>query len=117
MAEPNALDGIAEELWGWMDSEVQYYANALKGGPNGRAPFAADANEVQKRDYFTRAMFTQNPDGTIDYSKPNAEGRSMVMQTYGPQQYAQIFETVRPKQGKRPVMEAEQEPDLGEPPE
>lgn len=113
MAEQNALDGIADELFGWMDSEVQYYADALRGGPNGRAPFSADADERQKHDYFTRKMFTQKPDGTIDYNQPNAQGRSEVMQTYGPQQYAEIWEGVRPKPGRRPVMEAEEEPDEG----
>lgn len=101
----NALDGIAEELFGWMDSEVSYYADALRGGPNGRSPFAGDASEAQKKDFYTRQMFTQAPDGTIQYDQPNAEGRAKLMQRVGPQGYAQIYEAVRPKAGRRPVPE------------
>lgn len=108
--QQNALDGIAEELFGWMDSEVSYYVDALKGGPNGRAPFAAETSEAEKKAFYTRQMFQAGPDGSIQYDQPNAEGRAKLMQRVGPQSYAEIFEAVRPKQGRRPVIEPE-EPD------
>lgn len=115
MAEQNALDGIAEELFGWMDQEVGYYVNALKGGPNGRAPFSADTSPKERHDYFTRKLFTQNPDGSIDYSKPNAQGRAEVMQGYGPGWYGKIYDEVRPKRGRRPIPIIEETPDPDEP--
>lgn len=95
-----------------MDSEVSYYVDALKGGPTGRAPFAANATQAELRDIYTRQMFTQAPDGTIQYDKPNAEGRAKLIQRIGPQKYAEVFDEVRPKAGRRPVLEPDpEEPD------
>lgn len=107
----NPLDGIADELFGWMDSEVSYYVDALKGGPNGRAPFAANASEAERHDYFTRKMFVQDPDGTTHYDQPNAEGRAELMSQLGPQQYAETYDLVKPKEGRRPELEPEDDLD------
>ena len=117
VSNENPLDGIANELFGWMDSEVSYYVDALKGGPNGRAPFAADVSQKQLHDIYTRQMFTQNPDGSIDYTKPNPEGRSKLMARVGPQKYAEVWDAVRPKQGRRPEVSPEPEEEELEVPE
>lgn len=106
-AQQNPLDGIADELFGWMDSEVSYYADALRGGPNGRAPFSAEVSESQKHDYFTRQMFMTGPDGRVDYSQPNSQGRTKLMQEMGPQKYGEVYSQVAPKQGRRPTLQPE----------
>jgi hypothetical protein len=57
------------------------------------------------------------PDGTIQYDKPNEEGRATLINTLGPGGYAQIYDAVRPKQGRRPAMAPEEEPDMSDAPE
>lgn len=100
MAKPaqHPFDSIASEMTGWLNNESKWYADALVGGY--QAPFAAQANESQKLDYYRRQMYTQNPDGTIDYTKPNATGRDQLMQRVGVDQYSQIAQAVGP--GKTP---------------
>jgi hypothetical protein len=89
---PHPLDGVADELKDWITGEAKYYAEALKGGH--RAPFSAPVNEQEKRQYFARQLFTEKPDGTIDFGSPNKAGRDALMQTYGIQGLAQIHEGV-----------------------
>lgn len=105
---PHPLDGVADDLFSWMEGEVDYYVGALQG--NSRAPFSAQTSEKDKADYYRRQMFMTAPDGTIQYDKPNAQGRDRLLKSYGTRTYSEIWEAVRPKQGLRPPQEPE--PDL-----
>lgn len=100
-------DGLAEQLYDWMDEQSTWAADAIRGGY--RAPFGADASERDKLDYYRRQMFVPKPDGTVDYQQPNAEGRKKLLQQLGTSGYAQVYEAVRPQVGKRPALEAPEE--------
>lgn len=97
------FDGIADDLFDWMQGEVDYHVAALRGGY--RAPFSAQVTEKDKLDYYRRQMFQTTPDGTIQYDKPNAQGRDQLLKTVGTQTYAEIWQTVKPKQGRNPMLE------------
>jgi hypothetical protein len=86
------LDGIADDLYTWMNGEVDYYVTALKGGH--RSPFSAPTSEKEKQQYFARRLFTEKPDGTIDFGTPNAQGRDMLLRSYGPKGLADAYEGV-----------------------
>lgn len=115
MAETeHPYDSIAEELGDWMNGEVDYYVEAMRGGH--RAPFSADVSEQEKLDYFRRQMFMTAPDGTVQYDKPNGAGRDKIINNFGLTQYAQIMDTVRPKRGLRELSEPEEAETVPEPP-
>lgn len=97
------LDGLADDLYEWMNGEVGYYVEAMRGGY--RSPFSAPVNAQEKKDYWARQMFQAEPNGTIQYDKPNQQGRDQVLRQYGVQTYADILNTVKPKQGFRPPVE------------
>jgi len=100
-------DGISDDLFEWMQGEVEYQVEALRGGH--RAPFSAGVTEKEKQDYYRRQMYKAQPDGTILYDQPNPEGRDKLLKQYGTQTYAQIMESVRPKKGLRPTPNPEEE--------
>lgn len=88
---PHLLDQVAGELVSWLQIEPSYFADAIRGG--GRAPFAANVTEAEKRDYYQRRLF--NPDGS-----PNQQGRDEELARVGPEEYAAMFRQVR---GPKPV--------------
>lgn len=96
-------DGVADDLFAWMQGEVNYYVEALRGGY--RTPFSAPVSEKDKLDYYRRQMYQVAPDGTVQYDTPNAEGRDRILKQYGTATYAQIMDAVRPKPGLRPSSE------------
>lgn len=109
------FDGIADELFDWMNEEVQYHVEAIRGGY--RSPFSAPVSEKDKKDFWSRQMFQSKPDGTILYDQPNQQGRDQVLKQYGVQAYADILKSVRPSKGFRPPLEPTAEPDMPEMPE
>jgi len=110
----NAMDGVAEELLGWLTTESSWYANALRGR-SGRSPFAANASEAEKLDYYRRQMFGSTPDGQILYDKPNVQGRQNLMARLGVSGYSEVYNAVRPKPGRRSAPQAEEVQDAGAP--
>jgi hypothetical protein len=104
-------DGIAADLMDWMEGEVDYYVEALRGGH--RSPFSAGVTRSEQKQFFVEKVYQVLPDGTVQYDKPNAQGRDSLIKRYGTQKYAEILEIVKPKAGLRPVVEAEEdlEPD------
>lgn len=106
MPEPtHYFDDLAEEIAHGLDAEVDWYAEAIRGGA--RAPFAAPISEKQKADVFTRIFFKQRPDGTIDWDAPNEDDRAKLMKS-GIKNYldaAKYVMTLRPKTGVRPLNE------------
>jgi hypothetical protein len=96
-------DGVAEEMLHWLTEESKYYAEALRGGH--RAPFAAEITEQQKLEYYRRQMFRVEPDGSVDYNTPNAQGRQDLLQRLGVSGYAQVFDAVKPKAGFRQTVQ------------
>lgn len=92
------FDSIADELVDWIQRETPYYVEAMKGG--NAAPFGASGNttisEQQKLDYYRRKMFVQNPDGSIDYTKPNNAERDKLMARLGVDGYAHVATAVMP---------------------
>ena len=113
MADENMMDGVAEELLGWLQTESTWYANAIRGRSQ-KSPFAASASETEKLEYYKRQMFTMAPDGSIQYDKPNYQGRQGMMTQLGVKGYAQVYEAVRPKTGRRPEPTAPSQPGLPE---
>lgn len=107
-------DSIADELGDWMNGEVDYYVEAMRGGH--RAPFSADVSEQDKLDYYRRQMYMTAPDGTVQYDKPNGAGRDKIIDRLGLTQYAQIMDAVRPKRGLRAISEPEEPEAVPEPP-
>jgi hypothetical protein len=94
-------DLAAADLVHWLETEPDYYVEALKGGY--RAPFSAAVSEAQKLDYYRRQAFMQNQDGTPDYGRPNQQGRDMLLQRLGTAGYSQVMSAVMPKKGLAPV--------------
>jgi hypothetical protein len=103
--QQHPFDGIADDLFDWMNGEVDYHVEAMRGGY--RDPFSAATSERDKLDYFRRQMYKTKPDGTVQFDQPNPEGRDKILKQYGTQTYAEIMETVKPKQGLRPPPEPE----------
>lgn len=97
-------DLAAMDLTHWLQTEPEYYVEALKGGY--RTPFAADVSEADKLAYYRRQIFMQNPDGTPDYSKPNEQGRDMLMRRVGIEGYTQIMAAAMPRQPGLQLAEA-----------
>lgn len=95
------LDGIADDLFDWMNQEVAYHVEAMRGGY--RSPFSADVSEKDKLDYYRRQMYQTLPTGEVQYDKPNAAGRDKLLKSVGTQAYAEIYDTVKPKAGARPI--------------
>lgn len=105
MPEPTHwLDTLAEEVSASLDSEADWYAEAIRGGA--RSPFSAPVNEKEKLDTYVRTFFEERPDGSIDWDKPNEDKRAKLMQSAGIKNYveaAQAVMQVRPKTGVRPL--------------
>jgi hypothetical protein len=105
MPEPTHwLDTLAEEVSTSLDSEADWYAEAIRGGA--RSPFSAPVSEKEKLDTYVRTFFEERPDGTIDWDKPNEDKRAKLMQSAGIKNYveaAQAVMHVRPKTGVRPL--------------
>lgn len=91
------IDGIADEIMSWLDTEPDWYANELIG--EYRAPFAAQISEVDKLAAYRRMFYKQDADGNIQYDKPNNEGRQALWQRTTPDKYVQIAKAVGPKGG------------------
>lgn len=110
MPRPDAhpFDGIADDLFEWMNGEVEYHVEAMRGGH--RTPFSAATSEKDKLEYYRSQMYKVDPDGTVRYDQPNPEGRDMLLKTYGTQKYAEIMSIVTPKNGMRAIP-APEEPD------
>lgn len=81
----NPLDKLAAELGEWVDLISTQIADSVMGGFS--APGAAQLNERQKLDYYTRQFF--NPDGS-----PNDQGRAQEMQRLGPEGFAEVWNEV-----------------------
>lgn len=85
MPQQNPLDKLAEELGEWIDQISSAIADSVLGGF--AAPGAAQLNEQQKLEYYSRMLF--NPDGT-----PNDAGRAQEMQRLGPEGFAEVYQEV-----------------------
>lgn len=94
-------DGLASDLYDWMEGMVTESVERIRGGH--RSPFSASTTEAQKREYYQRQMYMVNPDGSIDFEKPNKAGRDALLKSVGTAAYAQIMQEVAPKQGRRPT--------------
>lgn len=102
-------DLAAADLTHWLENEPDYYIAALKGGY--RSPFSANTSEQQKLEYYRRQVFMQNPDGTPDYSKPNNQGRDMLIKRVGVDGYTQIMSAVMPRRGLPTPVDTDNDPD------
>jgi hypothetical protein len=88
------FDEIADEVLTWLNEEPEYFIEALRGGH--QTPFSADVSESQKMDYYRRQVFMQNPDGSVDFTKPNGEGRDLLIKRVGIKGYTDIMSQVMP---------------------
>lgn len=100
MPEPgqHPLDGVADDLLAWMNDEVDFYVDAIKGGY--RAPFAAPAKEAEKLEFYRRQVFNPNPDGSPNFDSPNTMGRDTLLKRLGIQGYTKVLQAVMPKEGQ-----------------
>ena len=105
----NVMEGVADELLGWLQTESTYYADAMRGRSQ-RSPFGAEASESEKLEYYQRQMYQMNPDGSIQYDKPNTQGRQDILARLGVSGYAEVYNAVKPKAGRRQAVQ-----DAGEP--
>lgn len=110
---PHPFDEIADEITSWLTEESDYYVEALKGGH--RSPFSADVSERDKRAYYERQVFMQNPDGSINYEQPNKDGRDMLIKRVGIKGYTDIMATVMPRQRPGLQVTEEEDEDVGLP--
>jgi len=107
------MDEVADEILHWLEEEPDYYIEALRGGH--QTPFSAEVSEPQKLEYYRRQVFMQNPDGSVDFDKPNGEGRDMLIKRVGIKGYTDIMSQVMPKRGLRVVEDGpDEEPDYDE---
>jgi hypothetical protein len=108
---------VAEEIASSLDSEADWYAEAIRGGS--RSPFAAPVSQKDLLDVYTRMFFKQREDGTIDWDAPNEDQRSKLMQGVGIKGYLDVAKAVmqaRPKTGVRPLNELVTPPPSALPP-
>lgn len=96
MTDIHPFDEAAAEIAEWIDGEASYYAEALRGGH--RTPFSASVSESEKLDYYRRQAFETNPDGTPDLTKPNTQGRDMLMKRLGIPGYTRVMAAILPRQ-------------------
>jgi hypothetical protein len=99
---------VADDLFAWMNDEVEYHVDAMRGGS--RSPFSAEVSSRDQQNFFERRWFTENPDGSVDYTKSNSQGRDWVLKTYGVKAYADVateMKRLERKRGRRPVPEAD----------
>ena len=102
------FDSVADQTLEWIQETTDYAVEALRGGY--RTPFSANITEAQKLDYYRRRLFTQNPDGSIDFSKPNHGERDKLLKKLGTKTYAEIMTTVLPQNGQsRPLPDDDEE--------
>jgi len=95
MPREHPYDEAASEIVRWLDEAPSYYAEAMKGGHD--APFSAKTTEQQKLEYFKRQVFQTQLDGSPDYSKPNTQGRQMLIDRLGINGYTQVMAAVMPR--------------------
>src|SRR5688500_6251129 len=117
MAKPtkHPYDEVADEILDWLQTEPDYFIEALRGGK--QTPFSADVSEAQKMDYYRRQVFQMNPDGSVDYSKPNGDGRDLLIKRVGIKGYTEIMSQIMPnsRQGgmrQLPLPSPEEDEDL-----
>lgn len=102
------FDSVADQTLEWIQETTDYAVEALRGGY--RTPFSANITEAQKLDYYRRRLFTQNPDGSIDFSKLNHGERDKLLKKLGTKTYAEIMTTVLPQNGQsRPLPDDDEE--------
>jgi len=113
-ASKHPFDEIADEVLTWLNEEPEYFIEALRGGH--QTPFSADVSEAQKMDYYRRQVFMQNPDGSVDFTKPNGEGRDLLIKRVGIKGYTDIMSQVMPnsRNGIRQLPGLEEDDDLGD---
>lgn len=95
------FDSVADDLLAWMNEEVDYHVETLRGGY--RAPFSAQVSEKDKHDYYARQMFQAGPNGVVDYAKPNPEGRDKLLKSLGVTGYTQVMQAVMPPKSAKPA--------------
>jgi hypothetical protein len=102
------FDSVADQTLEWIQETTDYAVEALRGGY--RTPFSANITEAQKLDYYRRKLFTQNPDGSIDFSKPNLAERDKLLKKLGTKNYAEVMTTILPQNGQsRPLPDDDDE--------
>ena len=102
------FDSVADQTLEWIQETTDYAVEALRGGY--RTPFSANVTEAQKLDYYRRKLFIQNPDGSIDFSKPNNAERDKLLKKLGTKTYAEVMTTVLPQNGQsRPLPDDDEE--------
>ena len=107
------FDSVADQTLEWIQETTDYAVEALRGGY--RTPFSANITEAQKLDYYRRKMFVQNPDGSIDYSKPNRAERDKLLQKLGTKAYAEVMTTILPQNSQsRPLPDDDDDEDYEE---
>lgn len=105
MPNQHPWDSISKELADWLTEDSKWLASAIRG--EYASPFAAQTSEQEKLAYYRRQFYTQEPDGTINYEKPNLEGRQALIQRVGVDAYAEIAKAIGP--GKTPESFVESE--------
>lgn len=101
------FDSVAREISDWVNNEAKWYADALVEGY--RAPFSAKVSESDKLAYYRRLMYQQNPDGSVDFTKPNTQGRDALLKRVGTQNYVTIARAVGPKRGEQYIQDVSME--------
>jgi len=95
------LDHMADELYDWMQEEIEALTFAFKAG--GRSPFAAPVSERDKLAFYQRAFF--NKDGS-----PNEAGRKATLARIGVDAYVETMKAVvKSMQGGLPEVPEEAE--------
>lgn len=96
------FDSIADEMAKYMESEPEYFAQALLAGQD--APFGAEGNanitEDQKLRYYERQVFNLKPDGGINYDSPNESGREELIRRVGIPGFTQVMAAVLAKKNE-----------------
>jgi hypothetical protein len=82
MASSHLFEQVADDLSQWIAETSSSLATQLAGGSH--APFAANATEAEKLDYYRSKMF--NPDGS-----PNVQERQNLLDRAGVQGYAHVL--------------------------
>lgn len=89
-------DDMADEITSWLDTEPEYYAQALLAGhdPPFGAQGGAGINEQQKLDYYKRQVFNTTQEGGVNYDSPNEAGREKLIKRVGIPGYTQVMAAV-----------------------
>jgi len=106
------FDDIADEVLRSIEEDTDFYVEELRG--DSRSPFSADVTEAEKMDYYRRQAFGENPDGTIDFTKVNAQGRQNLINRLGTRGYAEVMTTIKPPKGYPQMTGRDEDYDLTE---